>query len=66
MQATFDSRKLLLASIHDVSPRFESEIDRLADRFETLLGAPRFAMLVVPPPIPARSGPMRGGWQRPA
>jgi predicted deacetylase len=48
MQAPSDSRKLLLASIHDVSPRFESEIDRLADRFEILLGAPRFAMLVVP------------------
>src|SRR5688572_1763371 len=48
MQAHFDRPKLLLASIHDVSPRFESEIDRLADRFEGLLGAPRFAMLVVP------------------
>jgi predicted deacetylase len=38
---------LLLASIHDVSPRFESEIDGLAD----LLGAhvgDRLAMLVVP------------------
>jgi uncharacterized protein len=38
---------LLLASIHDVSPRFESEIDRLTD----LLGAhvgDRLAMLVVP------------------
>jgi uncharacterized protein len=38
---------LLLASIHDVSPRFESEIDRLTD----LLGAhvgDRVAMLVVP------------------
>ena len=43
MQASFDSRKLLPASIHDVSPRFESEIDPLADRFEDLLGAPRFA-----------------------
>jgi predicted deacetylase len=48
MRAHFDSRKLLLASIHDVGPLFESEIDRLADRFEGLLGAPRFAMLVVP------------------
>ncbi len=47
MQARSD-RKLLLASIHDVSPRFEGEIDRLADRFEGLLGAPRFTMLVVP------------------
>jgi predicted deacetylase len=48
MQAHFDRPKLLLASIHDVSPRFECEIDRLADRIEGLLGAPRFAMLVVP------------------
>ena len=40
--------KLLLASIHDVSPRFETEIDRLADRFESRLGLPRFSMLVVP------------------
>ena len=40
--------KLLLASIHDVSPRFESAIDALAYRFHALLGAPRFAMLVVP------------------
>lgn len=42
------SRKRLLASIHDVSPHFESAIDRLADRLQALLGAPRFAMLVVP------------------
>jgi predicted deacetylase len=42
------SRKRLLASIHDVSPCFESAVDRLADRFQALLGAPRFAMLVVP------------------
>ena len=38
----------LLASIHYVSPYFESEIDRLVDRLQALLGAPRFAMLVVP------------------
>jgi hypothetical protein len=38
----------LLASIHDVSPHFESAIDQLADRLQRLLGAPRFAMLVVP------------------
>jgi predicted deacetylase len=38
----------LLASIHDVSPCFESEVDRLADRLQALLGMPRFAMLVVP------------------
>ncbi len=40
--------KLLLASIHDVGPRFESEIDALAARLERHLGGPRFAMLVVP------------------
>lgn len=40
--------KKLLASIHDVNPRFESAIDKLVDRFQSLLGAPRFAMLVVP------------------
>lgn len=40
--------KLLLASIHDVGPRFESEVDRLADLIAGELGGPRFAMLVVP------------------
>ena len=38
----------LLASIHDVGPRFESQIDALADRLTRLLGGPQFAMLVVP------------------
>lgn len=38
----------LLASIHDVGPRFEGQVDRLADLLEARLGAPRFAMLVVP------------------
>jgi predicted deacetylase len=38
---------LLLASIHDVSPRFESEIDRLLDLLEPSIGK-RLAMLVVP------------------
>jgi predicted deacetylase len=38
----------LLASIHDVSPRFETEVDRLYERVTGLLGAPRLAMLVVP------------------
>lgn len=42
------SRKLLIASIHDVGPRFEREIDALAARLERQLGGPRFAMLVVP------------------
>ncbi len=38
----------LFASIHDVSPRFESEVDALYDRLTGLLGSPRMAMLVVP------------------
>ena len=40
-------RRLLLASIHDVSPRFESEVDQLVDRLDSHVGK-RFAMLVVP------------------
>lgn len=40
--------KRLLASIHDVGPRFVDAVDRLADRLTRHLGAPRFAMLVVP------------------
>jgi predicted deacetylase len=40
--------KLLLASIHDVGPRFESEVDQLADLLGGILGGPKFAMLVVP------------------
>jgi len=39
--------RLLLASIHDVSPRFESEVDRLLDLLAPHVGA-RLAMLVVP------------------
>lgn len=39
---------MLLASIHDVGPRFEAEVDRLAALLEARLGAGRFAMLVVP------------------
>ena len=38
---------LLLASIHDVSPRFESEVDRLIDLLAPFVGD-RLAMLVVP------------------
>jgi len=38
---------LLLASIHDVSPRFESEVDGLIDLLEPYVGK-RLAMLVVP------------------
>jgi predicted deacetylase len=43
-----NSDKLLLASIHDVSPRFEREVDQLAALLSGILGGPRFAMLVVP------------------
>lgn len=42
------SDRLLLTSIHDVSPRFESEVDRLADAIAEATGSGRFAMLVVP------------------
>lgn len=41
------SDRLLLASIHDVSPRFESEVDRLLDVLGPHVGS-RLAMLVVP------------------
>ena len=40
-------RRLLLASIHDVSPRFEDEVDRLLELLEPHVGT-RLAMLVVP------------------
>lgn len=39
---------MLLASIHDVGPRFAREVDILVDRLSHLLDGPRFAMLVVP------------------
>lgn len=39
--------RLLLASIHDVSPRFESEVDRLMDLLAPHVGR-RIALLVVP------------------
>lgn len=38
----------LLASIHDVGPKFEGQVDALADRLTRILGGPKFAMLVVP------------------
>jgi predicted deacetylase len=41
------ARRLLLASIHDVSPRFESEVDGLMDLLCRHVGE-RIAMLVVP------------------
>ena len=40
-------QRLLLASIHDVSPRFEGEVDRLIDLLGPHVGT-RLAMLVVP------------------
>lgn len=42
------AHRLLLASIHDVGPAFQGEVDRLAALFEKRLGGPKFAMLVVP------------------
>jgi predicted deacetylase len=41
------AERLLLASIHDVSPRFEGEVDRLLDLLRPHVGD-RLAMLVVP------------------
>jgi uncharacterized protein len=38
----------LLASIHDVGPKFEAQVDRLVDALERHVGAATFAMLVVP------------------
>lgn len=40
--------KLLLASIHDVSPRFEPAVEQLCERLNGLLGEAAYAMLVVP------------------
>ncbi|MCB2048236.1 MAG: polysaccharide deacetylase family protein [Novosphingobium sp.] len=42
------SDRRLLASIHDVGPGFEHEVDQLADLLARRLGSPCFAMLVVP------------------
>lgn len=39
--------RILLASVHDVSPRFEGEVDALVDRLQPWVGS-RLAMLVVP------------------
>lgn len=38
----------LLASIHDVGPKFERQIDQLVGALEKHVGGARFAMLVVP------------------
>lgn len=45
--ASVQQPRILLASIHDVSPRFESEVDGLFDRLSSAVGN-RIAMLVVP------------------
>jgi predicted deacetylase len=39
---------MLLASIHDVAPRFEGQVDALAERLARHTGPGGFAMLVVP------------------
>lgn len=41
------AQRFLLASVHDVSPRFETEVDRLGDLLGAHVGS-RIAMLVVP------------------
>jgi predicted deacetylase len=38
----------LLVSIHDVSPKFEAQVDRLADLVSSGMTMPAYAMLVVP------------------
>ena len=47
MRSVSSTGRLLLASIHDVSPRFESEVDRLLEMLDPHVGR-RLAMLVVP------------------
>jgi len=47
MDRSATPHRLLLGSIHDVSPRFESEVDRLVDLLRPHVGD-RLAMLVVP------------------
>jgi predicted deacetylase len=42
------SARRLLVSIHDVSPRFEAQVDALAERLARHIGAANFAMLVIP------------------
>lgn len=48
MAAPLHSTKKLLASIHDVSPRFSDEVDRLLDQLARHLDGPKLGMLVVP------------------
>lgn len=45
--AAMTSQRLLLASVHDVSPRFETEVDALIGRLQHHVGN-RIALLVVP------------------
>ena len=47
MTALPSKTKQLLASIHDVSPKFSDQIDALLERLSRHLGGPRLAMLVV-------------------
>jgi predicted deacetylase len=42
------AKRRLLVSIHDVSPRFEGEVDLLAERLARHVGPAKFAMLVIP------------------
>lgn len=42
------SDRLLLTSIHDVSPRFAAQVDRLIEAVRTATGSAQLAMLVVP------------------
>lgn len=48
MPASLPPDRKLLASIHDVGPRFADEVERLLDRIAHHIGEPRLAMLVVP------------------
>lgn len=43
-----NTEKRLLASIHDVGPRFESQVEQLVELLGRRLGKSQFAMLVVP------------------
>ena len=40
--------KRLLSSIHDVSPRFETEVDQLSERIVAATGSARMALLAIP------------------
>ncbi|HKT86253.1 MAG TPA: polysaccharide deacetylase family protein [Novosphingobium sp.] len=53
-----NTEKRLLASIHDVGPRFEPQVEQLVDLLGRRLGELQFAMLVVPDHW--GSAPLRG------